>query len=242
MATKSALDVARPKALAFARLRAALTDPGSLRSWSLTARNGIIGTAGILLGFAGAGASDRTLLVAAMAATVAGMLSQGGEEWVEAAAEREAQLFMLAEEEADRKRQPGVELAEVAAYYEEKGLSPDLAAKVATELMTRSPLMAQLESEHGILRLMSRHEVLWAGVGGAIAYALGAAIPFSMTFLLPVNVEVWAIALAVLGSLTLISIVGARAGHMNVRHTVLRTTVVGIATIWISYLVGEIAF
>ena len=224
------------------RLRAGLTDPKSLRSWSLAAKNGIIGTAGILLGFAGAGASDRTLLIAATAATVAGMLSEGGDEWSVAAAEREAQLFALAEEKEERRRQPSAELAGVIAYYEEKGLSPDLAAKVAAQLMVRSPLTTQLESEHGILKLMSRGEVLWAGIGSAIAYGLGAAIPFSITFFLPISVEVWVIALAVLVSLTLISIVGARAGHMNVKHTVFRTMIVGVATITVSYLVGEIAF
>jgi VIT1/CCC1 family predicted Fe2+/Mn2+ transporter len=237
----------RERALATAkplsgRMRAVLTDPTSLRSWSLAAKNGIIGTAGILLGFAGAGASDRTLLIAATAATVAGMLSEGGGKWSETAAEREAQLFALAEEKEEIARQPSVEFAGVVAYYEEKGLSSDLALKVAAQLMISAPLTAQLESEHGILKLMSRGEVLWAGIGSAIAYALGAAIPFSMTFWLPVSVEIWVIALTVLLSLALISVVGARAGRTNVLHTLLRTLVVGMGTIVISYFVGEMAF
>jgi hypothetical protein len=70
-----------------ARLRAAVTDPNSLRPWSVVANDGIIGTAGILEGFAGAGASHATLLTAATSATIAGMLSAGGSEWAEAAAE-----------------------------------------------------------------------------------------------------------------------------------------------------------
>lgn len=230
------------KAPLVARLSAHLHDPALLRSCSLAAKDGIIGTAGILLGFAGAGASDRTLLIAATASTVAGMLSSGGEKWAEMAAEREAQLFALAEEESEIARQPNEEFAGVVAYYEEKGLSSDLAVKVAAQLMIRAPLTAQLESEHGILKLMSRGEVLWSGVGAAIAYTLGAAIPFSLTFFLPVSVEIWVIALAVLVSLTLISIVGAHAGHMNVRHTIIRTMVVGIGTIVISYFVGQFAF
>jgi VIT1/CCC1 family predicted Fe2+/Mn2+ transporter len=170
------------------------------------------------------------------------MLSTGGEKWSEMAAEREAQLYALAEEESEIARQPSVEFAGVVAYYEEKGLSSDLAAKVAAQLMIRAPLSAQLESEHGILRLMTRGEVLWSGVGTSIAYILGAAIPFSLTFFLPVSVEIWVIALAVLVSLTLISILGAQAGRMNVRHTIIRTMIVGIGTIVISYLVGQMAF
>src|SRR6476659_6017580 len=73
-------------------LRAAVADRESLRSWTQVANDGIIATAGILEGFAGAGAGNRTLITAATTATIAGMLAVGGAEWAEAAAEREAQL------------------------------------------------------------------------------------------------------------------------------------------------------
>lgn len=229
-------------AASIAAFRASLTDPKSLRSFSLAAQDGIIATAGILLGFAGAGASDRTLLMAATASTVVGMLSAGGAEWSAAAAEREAQLSALAEEQADFENQPAVEYSEIVTYYEGKGLSPDLAIKVASQLIICAPLNAQLESEHGILKLMSRGEVFMSGVGSTIAYALGAAIPFAITFLLPVSIEPWAIMAAALVSLTLISIAGARAGRMDVSHTIRRTLIIGIGTIAVSYFVGEIAF
>src|SRR5262245_26783551 len=84
-----------------ARVRAAVTDPNSLRSWSVVANDGIIATAGILEGFAGAGASHATMVTAATSATIAGMLSAGGSEWAEAAAEREAHLSAAEEEAAD---------------------------------------------------------------------------------------------------------------------------------------------
>src|SRR5215475_2369721 len=90
---------ARPAPLGW--LRAAVTDRESLRSWTVVANDGIIATAGILEGFAGAGASDRTLITAATVATIVGMLAVGGAEWAEAAAEREAQLT-VAEEEEDK--------------------------------------------------------------------------------------------------------------------------------------------
>src|SRR5215510_406418 len=93
-------------------LRAALTDRGSLRSWTQVANDGIIATAGILEGFAGAGASDRTLITAATTATIAGALSVGGAEWAEAAAEREGQLTAAEEAAAEIARQPHVEHAE----------------------------------------------------------------------------------------------------------------------------------
>ena len=69
-----------------------LTDEASLRSWTAVANDGIIATAGILEGFAGAGATDRALLIAATVATIAGMLAAGGAKWAEVDAEREAHL------------------------------------------------------------------------------------------------------------------------------------------------------
>ena len=105
-----------------ARVRAAVTDPNSLRSWSVVANDGIIATAGILEGFAGAGASHATLVTAATSTTIAGMLSAGGSEWAEAAAESEGHLSAAEEEAADLARQPDVEFTELVAYYEAKGV------------------------------------------------------------------------------------------------------------------------
>ncbi len=105
---------ARPASLGW--LRAAVADRQSLRSWTQVANDGIIATAGILEGFAGAGASNRTLITAATVATITGTLSVGGAEWAEAAGEREAQLTAADEEAAEIARQPHVEHAEIVAY------------------------------------------------------------------------------------------------------------------------------
>lgn len=222
----------------FARVRAVMTDPDSLRSWSVIANDGIIATAGILEGFAGAGASHATLVTAATSATIAGIVSVGGSEWAEAAAEREAQLSAAAEEAADLARQPDVELAELIAYYEAKGLGPELAREVAGKLMSRDALGAQLESEHGILDVKSRGDVVQAGIGAAVAYGLGAFIPLVITLSAPLNAEPWLIAVAALVSLTVTSIVGARTGHMNFQ----RTLTVGFLALGVSYLVGNLVF
>jgi VIT1/CCC1 family predicted Fe2+/Mn2+ transporter len=218
-------------------------DHQSWRIWSLAAQDGIIATAGILLGFAGAGAGDNTLLVAATAATVAGMLAAGGANWSEAAAERDAQWGAIYDERIDIDEwRAGAARLEVVEYYEDKGLDRDLALRVVDQLMARSPLRTALEYEHGILELTSRAQVLLTGAFSSLAYALGAAIPFVMTFYLPVDIETWLILLAVLVSLTLVSIVGAHAGNMDVSRTIVRTLIVGAITIVISYAVGEIAF
>lgn len=219
-----------------------LTDPAERRNATLAANDGIIATAGMLEGFAGAGANEATLVMAATVATIAGMFTAGGAKWAEAAAEREAQLGAIREEVAEIRQQPQAELSALAAYYEDKGLNPKLAHEVATELMRRSPLKAQLESEHGILEVMSTGDVVRAATGSAVAYALGAAIPLSITVAVPVRLETGVILTAVAASLTLTSIVGARAGHLSLTITLVRTLAIGIGTIAVSYLAGRIVF
>ncbi|MGN6166847.1 MAG: VIT1/CCC1 transporter family protein [Solirubrobacteraceae bacterium] len=223
-------------------LRASVADRESLRSWTLAANDGIIATAGILEGFAGTGASNRTLITAATVATIAGMLSVGGAKWAEATAERDAQLTAAAEEAAEIARQPHVEHAEVVAYYEAKGLTPQLAHEVADQLMASDTVDAQLESEHGILKMMSRAETVRAGIGSGIAYLLGAAVPLVVTLVVPVAIESSLILAAVFVSLIVTSAIGARTGHMNLGRTLARTLTVGLGTMAVSYLAGTLIF
>lgn len=116
--------IAAAAVLRWRRLRAALTDAGSFRGWMIDANDGIIATASLLQGFAGAGASDRLLLFAATAATIAGGLSAGGAKWAEVAAEREAEQRLVREESAELDADLHGEIDELAAHWQGKGLTP----------------------------------------------------------------------------------------------------------------------
>ena len=223
-------------------IRTVLTDEASLRSWTAVANDGIIATAGILEGFAGAGATDRALLIVATVATITGMLAAGGAKWAEIAAEREAHLKAAADEAASLASSPEAELEELIAYYETKGLSPELAREVAAQLSAHDAIAAQLESEHGILAVITRTDAIVAGAGASIAYLIGAAVPLLITVFAPVAIEAWAIVAAVAVSLVVTSVVGARTGHMHVGRTVVRTLAVGLGTLAISYGLGRLIF
>ncbi len=225
-----------------ARVWDGLADRSKLLTWSIIANDGIIATAGLLEGFAGAGADDRVLLMAATAATLAGMLAVGGVEWMESSVEREAQLSLVAEEQREIDADPEQELADLAAHYEGRGLSPELAAQVAQQLMAHDPLAAQLDSEHGIREVTSARDTILAGIGGALAFGLGALIPLLITLLFPVGIEAPAIVVAVVISLSLTSVVTARLGETSLWRTLLRSLLVGVGTLLVSYAVGSLLF
>ncbi len=221
-----------------ARVRTRLADAASLRSWTVEANDGIIATAGVLEGFASACGDDATLITVAMAVTIAGALGLGGAKWAEEEAEREAQLRVVAQEQELLASHPDDEVAELAAYYEGKGLQPETARQVAEQLSARDALAAQLESEYGIAEIMPRSQPIWTGVQAALAFAAGAAIPLLITIFVPVAIETWAILLAVAVSLVVTSTVAARAGGTAVWRTAVRTLTVGIGTLVISFGVG----
>ncbi len=223
-------------------VRAILTDEASLRSWTAVANDGIIATAGILEGFAGAGASDEALLVAATVATIAGMLAAGGAKWAEVDAEREAHLRAVADEAASLAARPEAELEELIAYYRAKGVTPEVARAVAEQLSAHDAISAQLVSEHGIIEVITPTRAIVTGVGAAIAYLIGAAIPLLITVFAPVAIEAWAIFVAVAVSLVVTSVVGAQTGHMPVARTVARTLAVGLGTLAVSFAVGQLIF
>jgi VIT1/CCC1 family predicted Fe2+/Mn2+ transporter len=221
-------------------LLARFRDAASRRSWTIEANDGIVATAGILLGFARAGASHRVLLFTAAAATIAGAVGVGGAEWAEDAAERESQLILAQAEQKQIATNPLAEIDELANYWEGKGLTPDLAHEVAEQLSARDALAAQLESEHGFDEPMPRFAPLWTGVTAGIAYMIGAVIPLLITYFAPVKVETWAILTAVLIALALTSLVSARASHLVPRRMLARTIAVGAAVVAVSFVAGEL--
>jgi vacuolar iron transporter family protein len=113
---------------------------------------------------------------------------------------------------------------------------------VADQLMARDAVDAQLESEHGILEILSRAETVRAGIGSAIAYPLGAAIPLIVTVVVPAAVESRLILAAVFVSLIVTSAIGARTGHMKLARTLVRALTVGLGTMAVSYLAGTLIF
>ena len=71
----------------------------------------------------------------------------------------------------------------------------------------------------------------------------GAAVPLLITLSVSAAVESWAILVAAaVASLTLTSLVAARAGDLSVSRTLVRTLAVGVGTLAVSYLIGRVLF
>lgn len=212
--------------------------PRSWREFVIEANDGIIATAGIVEGLVAADVRNHTILVSAVIAMVVGSLSTGGAKYTEAAYQRDAALHAVEEERLRILADPEAERQELAALYVAKGLSPDLADRVATELMAADPLAAHVEEELDVDADDLRPPALTAALAAG-AYAAGALLPLLISFLVPVNARVLTTAVAVAVALAITSYVGATIGHTHPVKTVLRTVAIGLSTLLLAVLVGQ---
>ena len=121
-----------------------------LRAGVLGANDGIVSTAGLVVGVAGATTDRRAILVAGVAGLVAGAMSMAAGEYVSVSTQRDSEQALLAKERRELREEPEEELAELAGLYVQKGLAEDLALQVAEQLTEHDALGAHAEAELGI--------------------------------------------------------------------------------------------
>jgi vacuolar iron transporter family protein len=189
---------------------------GWLRATVLGANDGIVSTASLVLGVAAAHAGTSSVLVAGTAGLVAGAMSMAAGEYVSVSSQADAERADLKREEGELASDPDAELAELAAIYVGRGLDPDLAQRVAAQLMAHDALGSHARDELGISEVL-RARPLQAALASAASFAVGAAVPLitvalsPQTTLLPVVGGTSLVLLGVLGWLAA-RVGGARPG------------------------------
>jgi vacuolar iron transporter family protein len=208
-----------------------------LRAGVLGANDGIVSTAGIVMGAAGATGDRTVILVAGIAGLAAGALSMGAGEYVSVSTQRDSERALLAKERAELEDEPEEELAELAGLYVDKGLSQPLALEVAQELTAHDALAAHAETELGIDPddLTNPWHAAWASM---LAFTLGALLPLLTITLTPAPVRVWATVTAVGVALAMTGWVSARLGYGGAGRAVVRNVGGGVLAMAVTYGVG----
>src|ERR1700744_5343922 len=177
------------------------------------AHDGILTSAGICEGFAGAGVSQSVLLFAGFAGLVAGTLAMGSVEYSKLRAEHDRLAAKLANERRQLETAPEAELDERAGLYVARGLSAGLARQVAVELTAHDALAAHAEAEHGITQA-SRTAPLRDALAVSAAFAAGAVLPWLAIVLIPGPSRAPVTFVIVLAALTLTGWVSARISEV----------------------------
>lgn len=210
-----------------------------LRAGVLGANDGIVSTAGLMMGIAGASATFDTLLMAGIAGLVSGSLSMAAGEYVSVSAQRDTERAAVRSERITLDRIPEAELAELTALLRQKGLSEDTARQAAAELTQHNALAAHADIELGIV-LGKYTNPLHAALASALAFALGALVPLLAALLSAPQVVVAATVAAVLVALTATGAAAAHLGGAPWPRAILRNVAGGLLAMGITYFIGHL--
>jgi VIT1/CCC1 family predicted Fe2+/Mn2+ transporter len=211
----------------------------SLRAAVLGANDGIVSTAGIVIGVAGATLDPFPILTAGIAGLTAGALSMAVGEYVSVSAQRDTEKALLEVERRELAEMPEEELAELADLYVGKGLDPDLARQVAEQLHAHDALAAHAETELGI----NPDELTnpWvAALSSAVSFTIGSILPLTAIVAAPQEIKIPVTVAAVVAALVLTGYLSARAGGTRVARAVVRNVVGGLLAMAVTYGIGRL--
>ncbi|WP_329460406.1 VIT1/CCC1 transporter family protein [Streptomyces sp. NBC_01497] len=210
-----------------------------MRAAVLGANDGIVSTAGIVVGVAGATQSREVLLTAGLAGLLAGSMSMAAGEYVSVSTQRDSQKAALAVERRELREQPEEELAELAGLLRGRGLSEEVAREAAEQLTRRDALRAHASEELGIDPDALTNP--WHAAGASfLAFTVGALLPLLAIVLPP---QSWRLAVTVASVLAALSVTGwgsARLGAAPVGRALLRNMGGGAIAMAVTYAAGAL--
>jgi vacuolar iron transporter family protein len=212
---------------------------GWLRAAVLGANDGIVSTASLVIGVAAASATHPAIMLAGLAALVAGAMSMAAGEYVSVSSQSDAEKSDLAKEARELAQNPQGELDELTHIYIAKGLSANLARQVAVELSRGDQLAVHARDELGITEITSARP-LQAAITSAATFAVGAGLPLLVAFLAPRSLVVPMVAGSALASLVALGALGAWAGGANPVRGATRVGVWGIAAMVATFAIGAL--
>lgn len=214
-------------------------DLNKLRAAVLGANDGVISTAGIILGVAGASASKEAILIAGFAGLVAGAISMATGEYVSVSSQRDSEKAFLAARRTHITKNHDSISEELVEIYQAKGFSLKTAMQAAKELKEKGFLNRELEKESGI----DPDDISspWAAaIASASSFTVGAIIPLATVLFAPDEWRVAATVAAVLVSLILMGAVSANVGQASKKRAAARIVIWGVGAMAITYAIGHL--
>jgi len=210
-----------------------------LRAGVLGADDGIVSTAGLVVGVAGATVATGPILAAGVAGLVAGAVSMALGEYVSVSSQRDTERALLAKERVELAESPEAELAELAGLYMARGLSEATARRVAEELTANDALSAHAEVELGIDPQSLTNP--WHAAGAsAIAFTVGSLLPLAAILLPPAGARVAVTFAVVLIALAVTGAVSAHLGAARKWPAVARLVTGGALAMAFTFGVGQV--
>ena len=208
-----------------------------LRAAVLGANDGIISVSSLAIGVAAASKSVEPIVLATVAALVAGALSMAAGEYVSVSSQTDIEKADIEREQKELEEMPEEELKMLAQIYEKRGLQKETAMTVALELTQHDALGAHIRDELGINEISQAHPIQAALASGS-SFIAGGVLPLLVVLFAPLKgMEYWLYGFTII-SLVLLGALAAKTGGSSIMKAVLRVTIWGTIAMGLSAFVG----
>jgi VIT1/CCC1 family predicted Fe2+/Mn2+ transporter len=212
----------------------------NLRAAVLGANDGLVSNFCLVMGVAGAGAANQTVLITGLAGLAAGACSMALGEWLSVTNAREFAQTQIAQEAEELEQTPAAEEHELALIFQAKGMGQEDAQRVAAQVM---------RDKQGALDTLTREELgidptelggnPWSAAATSFAlFAAGAIFPVAPFFWLKSQ---WIIGSSVIASAALLCAVGMLTALFNGRspwYSAVRQLLFGCLAAAVTYGLG----
>lgn len=212
---------------------------GWLRAAVLGANDGIISVTSLIMGMAASGATAHTLLITCIAGLISGATSMAAGEYISVKSQEDIEKADLKFEAQELKKHPQRELDELTQIYVARGLEPDLARRVATQLTHHDALGAHARDEIGIHENTAANPIQ-AALASAGSFSFGALFPMLAILLSP---EIWIEKTVLIFGIISLAFLGALSSHFAGTSKLkgsLRITLWGILAMAFSSWIGSL--
>jgi VIT1/CCC1 family predicted Fe2+/Mn2+ transporter len=212
---------------------------GWLRAAVLGANDGIISVASLIIGVAAATPDPAAVMIAGIAALMAGAMSMAAGEYISVSSQADSERADIRREQEALAATPADEEAELAAIYVERGLSAATASAVARELTALDPLAAHVRDELGLSQHFAARP-LQAAMASGVTFSAAAALPLLAAWIAPPGTVIAAVVTISVLALAALGALGARAGAAPVLPAMSRVVAWGVFAMATTAAVGRL--
>jgi VIT1/CCC1 family predicted Fe2+/Mn2+ transporter len=215
---------------------------GDVREAIFGAQDGLVSTLAVVSAVSGATNERFPVLIAGIAAALAGIFSMAAGEYLSSKSQREIALAQIADERERLARQPAEVRAELAHILRGEGLPPDDAAGVADVIGRHREALLNLKvlKQFGV----EVEEATGSAMQGALvmgaSFALGAIAPILPYLLLPLDIALYASVIATGAVLFAIGVVKTRWTHRSALWSGVEILAIGALAGIVGYLLGTV--
>ncbi|MDD7384190.1 MAG: VIT family protein [Actinomycetaceae bacterium] len=208
-----------------------------LRAAVLGANDGIVSTAGLVVGVSGAAVGASALFASGIAGVIAGALSMAAGEYVSVSTQRDTERAAVERIRKLIAADPLRELNVLTRLIEEKGVQTDIATSAAQQLTNEDAVGAHARWELGI-EPDSYTNPWHAAFASMLSFFIGSLIPLIAILVTPHR---WAVLVTVIAVTISLAITGSSSAYLGGAPRIpatVRNVIGGLLAMGVTYWIG----